>query len=237
VAVKLAPVVETFRNARSTQQVRMTVRTPERTYQKDTTVEDGLRSMLGIYMVTSNCPVMDELRPNVRFHLPFASGQETVYRAIAMYLVSQYFRSQRGEQPDWELRNLRTIYELVSCVNQGISRRLLAACQDDANLNAVVILSTFGESLRSFLAEWLDKLERLLFPFQWPVLRRPRTSLPDRRGGAVRWNRVLAQASRRGGAGCCCVVPAHPAGLGAGWQGRDGVPTLRAVIGDVAHPT
>jgi hypothetical protein len=163
IAVNLAPIAETFTHSSSSDRAIVTVRAAERTYQKETTLEDGLRSMLGIYMVTSNCPVMDQLRPNVRFHLPFASAEETIYRAVAMYLVDQYFRTRRGEEADWNLRGIAAIYEGVSRVNRGMSRRLQAASREDANLNAVAILSTFGETLRRFLADWLEKIEQF-FP-------------------------------------------------------------------------
>ena len=55
-------------------------------------------SLIGIYMVTSGCPIMDKLRPMARFHLPFASTEETIYRAISTYLLGQYFLEQKGKK-------------------------------------------------------------------------------------------------------------------------------------------
>jgi len=50
-------------------------------------------------------PIFEKLKPMVRFHLPFASIEETKYRAISMYLLAQYFLYQQGSQPDWDLKN------------------------------------------------------------------------------------------------------------------------------------
>lgn len=61
--------------------------TEERTYSKDTLLQQGLASLLGIVMTTSGCPVLEPLKPMVRFHLPFATLTETVYRMVSMCLV------------------------------------------------------------------------------------------------------------------------------------------------------
>jgi hypothetical protein len=112
-------------------------------------------------MVTSNCPVMDRLRPMVRFHLPFASVDETIYRAVAMYLVAQYFRMRRGRRPDWQLQHLADIYGDVAKVNAGMMERLRHASTEDANVNALTILSEQGEMIPMFLEESLAEMEHL----------------------------------------------------------------------------
>ncbi len=66
---------------------------------------------MGIYMVTSGCPVMGKLKPMVKFHLPFASGEETSYRMVTMYLLAQFFKYKNGKEPDWDLKNLVKIYD------------------------------------------------------------------------------------------------------------------------------
>jgi hypothetical protein len=159
VAVNLATLIDAFKDAVSFTTTGMTVEAAERIYHRETTLQKGLSSIIGIYMVTSNCPVMDKLRPNVRFHLPFASTEETVYRAISMYLTAQYFVMRKGGKPDWGLQNLAEIYKAVAHVNQGISQRLVHASREDANVNAVIILSTFGATLDHFLENSLNSIE------------------------------------------------------------------------------
>ena len=112
-------------------------------------------------MVTSNCPVMDKLRPMVRFHLPFATSLETIYRAVTVYLLAQFFIMRRGGEPDWDLKNLAEIYKAVSLVNKGISQRISNASNKDANVNAVVILHSVGESLPYVIETGLNDIESL----------------------------------------------------------------------------
>ena len=157
VAVNLANLVETFKDSQSYEHTGVQVQTSERAYEKQTTLQKGLSSIIGMYMVTSNCPVMDKLRPMVKFHLPFGSLEETVYRAVSMYLTAQYLLMRKGKQPDWDLKKLVEIYKSVGHVNRGISQRLSSASEEDANMNAVVILSAYAEmvpfSIENKLAE------------------------------------------------------------------------------------
>ena len=118
--------------------------TDQREYIKHTTVQQALSSLLGIYMVTSGCPIMDKLRPMVRFHLPFATREETMYRVLAMYLMAQYFRQRNGREPDWEMENLVHMYEDVTVVNKSFVDRLNQIATDDANANALIILDCFA---------------------------------------------------------------------------------------------
>ena len=165
VAVNLAALVETFKDSISFEDTTVKVRTAERTYEKEAPLQKGLSSIIGIYMVTSNCPVMDRLRPNVRFHLPFASMDETIYRAVAMYLVAQYFRMRKGKEPDWELKHLSEMYEDVAKVNRGMSDRIRHATAEDANVNAVIILSTQGGMVPTYVEDSLVEMEHLFRGF------------------------------------------------------------------------
>ena len=108
-------------------------------------------------MVTSGCSVMDKLRPMVRFPLPLASVEETTFRALAMYLVVQYFLAQRGEDPDWQLQRLPDVYKEVHVVNQSFPNRLRAASGKDASPNALVRLDTFASSILMSLD--MDQME------------------------------------------------------------------------------
>lgn len=163
VAVNLSTLVDTFKDALSFQDIHVRVVTERRDFEAKTTLQEGLSSIIGIYMVSSNCPVMDQLRPNVRFHLPFASEEETIYRAISMYLTAQYFRMRNGEQPDWELKKLAEVYRGVSDVNKGMTERLADASTKDANVNAVIHLSTSSQTLDNFLEHCVEEIE-YLFP-------------------------------------------------------------------------
>jgi hypothetical protein len=161
VAVNLSHIVSEFKDSVSHEKTKVTVETPERTYFKATTLQKGLSSIIGIYMVTSNCPVMDKLRPMVRFHLPFATPTETMFRTVSTYLTGQFLVMRDGKKPDWELQNLVEIYKAVSAVNKGMSHRLSNASIKDANVNAVIILHSFGDAVSYFIENGLAEIRHL----------------------------------------------------------------------------
>ena len=161
IALNIASLIDEFKFSTSYEKAWVVVETPERTYAHETTVQDGLSAILGIYMVTSGCPILDFLRPMVRFHLPFATTNETVFRAVSMYLVAQYFRERKGLQPNWNLEGLMKIYKEISTVNKGMWNRLSKASSFDANVNALIVLSTFGDALRFSIKKDLENLSPL----------------------------------------------------------------------------
>jgi hypothetical protein len=116
---------------------------------------------MGIFMVTSGCPILDNLRPMVRFHLPFATALESVYRIISMYLLSQLFRMKKGEEADWSLEKLGELYKEINKVNKGLWKRLSKASNFDAHVNAVIVLNTFGDAVRFSLKKDLEDLAPL----------------------------------------------------------------------------
>jgi hypothetical protein len=165
VAVSLAGLVESFYDAASYQAATVTVETSQRTYFRKTTLQKGLSGIIGIYMSTSNCPVTSKLRPMTRFHLPFANSIETFFRSVSSYLTAQFLLMRRGEKPDWELEGLREIYKEVNTVNKGMTARLHRATEKDANINAVVILHSFGDGITYFIENGLADLEPMFDVF------------------------------------------------------------------------
>lgn len=145
VAVNLTELLGFFRDHISHERVDLRIETDDRTYEKQTSLQGAVSSLLGIYMVSSGCPIMGRLKPMVRFHLPFATLEETKYRAISMYLVAQYLLAQQGGTPDWTLQGLVRIYDDVRIVNQNFSARLNELKVKDTSLNAISILSSFAE--------------------------------------------------------------------------------------------
>jgi len=150
IAVNLVELVTAFGGSLSFEQVEIFIETRARSYTKQTALSKGISSLIGIYMVTSGCPVMEKLKPMVRYHLPFATNEETTYRAVSMYLFAQYFISKSGGRPDWDLKNLLQIYDDVRTVNEYFCQRFADfRLQDgDANINAMVILDCLADSLQ-----------------------------------------------------------------------------------------
>ena len=95
-ALRLVNLVQRFDGLLSHEKVEMEVVTEERTITQKTTAQRGISSLMGLVIAASGCPHTALLRPMARFHLPFASNEETVYRATSMYLLAQYFLKKEG---------------------------------------------------------------------------------------------------------------------------------------------
>jgi len=140
IAKKLVGTIDFFCQPLPFKSVGLSVETPERTFSKKTDLKSAAVSLIGIYMATSGCPIMDKLRPMVRHHLPLATTQETTYRSIANYLIAQYLLAQRGKTPDWDLKNLGGIYDAIKTVNTHFRERLLKISREDHALGAILTL-------------------------------------------------------------------------------------------------
>jgi hypothetical protein len=162
VAVNLVRITDAFNNVVSHDTATITIRTKERTYLKTCGAQEGLGSLLGILMATSGCPVLDRLRPMVRTHLPFASLRENLYRAVSMYILAQHVRERKGLDTRYDLTGLMEIYEGVSDVNHAMGNRLRAHVEQDANVNALVVLNCMAQYTALTLEDGLiDEIDAL----------------------------------------------------------------------------
>jgi hypothetical protein len=161
IAENLVDVAQAFKDAQSFAEVDVEVEYQERRYSKRTSMQQALSSLIGVFMVTSGCPVLDKLRPMVDTHLPFMSPEESTYRTITMYLLAQYFRMRRGLRADWELKELVSFLEACRLTNSSFVRRLQAVGVGDASLNALAVLNTLGEITSLTIDGDMRRLERL----------------------------------------------------------------------------
>jgi len=159
--VDLVPIVDPFHTAVSFARALVVVDTPERTIVKDVDMQTALRSLLGLVMATSACPILGELRALAENHLPFATPREATYRVAANHLLKQYFRAREGKAPDLALDDLRALYAKLQRLNSALVDRLRAAAQNDANLNALVLLFSEAALVEASLDDDLRALERL----------------------------------------------------------------------------
>jgi len=165
-ALSLVDILDVFGRSVSYEEAEVRIETEARSYTRHTTLQKALSSLIGLYMVTSGCPVMGKLKPMVRHHLPFARLDETIYRALATYLLAQYFLSRHGRKPDWEMKELVGIYDDIGGLNKAFAKRLGQASSGDASLNALAILDVFASSVTFSVTEhMLDELELLFEPY------------------------------------------------------------------------
>ncbi len=162
VANNLGDVIRTFAAFPSHEEVDVHIHSSLREYSKTISIAEGLSSLIGLHMVTSGCPVMDKLRPMVYTHLPFASADETIYRAISMYLMAIYFQRKNKKDVPLDLGELVNIYEEVRKVNVSFTKRLAKVASRDANISALVNLDGFALlTSHSILDDSLNELESL----------------------------------------------------------------------------
>jgi hypothetical protein len=159
VARNLTGINEEFKDYFSYENVDVSVATNERKYVKATSLQEGLSSLIGIIMVTSGCPVLEYLKPMARFHLPFATFLETIFRTSSTYFTAQYFLRQRGKPFDVSLEGLKKIYNEIGQVNRDFSQRLADASNKDASINALVNLDCFASMIPFQLEEMLKEIE------------------------------------------------------------------------------
>jgi hypothetical protein len=160
IATNIIELIDYFKDRESIEEIDLLIETQERNYQKHTTLQAGLSSLLGIYMVTTGCPILERLKPMVRYHLPFLTLEETTYRVVTMYLLAQFFLARRGKNPDWNLKNLAKIYDDIIVVNSNVCFKLREIINRDAPVNALVKLdcSAFYIS-RRLSTNILDEIE------------------------------------------------------------------------------
>ena len=162
-AVNINDVISDFKDFHSYDEVEVTIKTNARTYFKKTSLQNALGSLLGIVMVANDCPTMGKLKPMMRYHLPFATLEETDYRVLSMYLLAQYVIAKKGGKPDWEMNHLKDLYEEIKLLNQNVCRHLREIESKDAIVNAVVTLNSFAEHVTFLLGKNMMQRLEILF--------------------------------------------------------------------------
>ncbi|BBT17809.1 DUF6901 family protein [Metapseudomonas otitidis] len=161
-AVDLHRVIEDFHGLPAFKKAVFMVRTPEREYTKHVGLEEGLRALLGVIMASSACPVLGRLKPMAQQHLPFASNQEFILRAVSLYLARQYFNMREGRHADWELKGLVRLFQQLQLVNQAFWQRIHDVCEGDSNLKAFLTFFSMASSMTYSLETQLQKIRPLV---------------------------------------------------------------------------
>lgn len=161
-AVDLHRVIEDFRGLPAFKKARVRVITAEREYYKEVSLEAGLRSLLGVLMATSACPMLCRLKPMAQQHLPFASNQEFILRTVSLYLMRQYYNMREGRHADWELKGLVRHYQQLQLVNQAFWQRIHDTCENDSNLKAFLSFFSMASSVSYSLEAQLSKIRPLV---------------------------------------------------------------------------
>ena len=162
-ALRMVSAVDSLKALVSFDAVGVTVVQAERTVHAQTTAQQAMSSVLGLIMATAGCPWTDHLRPMARFHLPFASEVETVYRSVGMFLLA---RLLVGANEPQDFTALEELYRNLHVVNRDMSRRLGAATRTDPAQNAMALLDAYTTLLPAALEGSLEELKPLFDAWQ-----------------------------------------------------------------------
>ncbi len=162
-ALSLVPVLKEFSTRISHEKVKVTVHRPEEDIRVEgtTSIQQAMRSLIGLILALSSCPTMMHLRPMAHFHLPFGDTKHTLFRVVGSYLIAQYMRKAGGLEPDWSLDGLLDIYSRIHTINSTLAARLREAAEKDAAVNSVVILDILGYEVETSIETELNALKPL----------------------------------------------------------------------------
>lgn len=162
VAYNLGGIISHFKEDFPRVPVTTVVTFRERQIGKKCALQSGLISLMGLVMASSNCPLLDWLRPMVYTHQPFASMDETFFRVISVYLIGQHLRHKKSMESSTELSGLKKIYHSIDQVNTSFTRRLHGMTHEDAEINALMLLDVFARMGAISLDDnWMDQMEPL----------------------------------------------------------------------------
>jgi hypothetical protein len=141
------PIIQSFDLRVSSDSCELTVVQNDVTHQAHTSIQNAVRSLIGLQLALSACPTMSRLRPMARFHVPLSDGDQTLFRVFGMHMLRQYLRHAQGESPDWSLASLQALYTDIHDVNRQLADRIRAATHKDATVNGLVILDAFAHEV------------------------------------------------------------------------------------------
>lgn len=164
-ALSIKNVVESLAARVSFEEVDVTVEREKVTLSTKISIQQAARSLIGLSIPLSACPVMMKLRPMAKLHLPLGNRIQTAFRFLGMYLIAQYIKKTAGEEPDWELTGLLELLEDIHMVNHYLTQRIRAVQQKDASVNALVGLDFFANNVEWSIEDSLEELRPLFSTF------------------------------------------------------------------------
>lgn len=165
VALSLAGVTERLGNICSHDDIELTVITKERTVTGQTSAQRGISSLIGLLIATSGCPHTDFMKPMARFHLPLSTEEDTMFRAVGMYLIAQYFLRKEGNREDISLQGLTDIYKNLHTLNRSIAERIRFSAPADAPVNGLIVLDMYANLMPYLIEDHLDEIRYLFQPY------------------------------------------------------------------------
>jgi hypothetical protein len=145
IAQIIQKLIGSFNNILSTEIVRATVISEQRTFSNECAMQVAVSSLAGLYMPTCGCPVLGMLKPMVRYHLPFASLEETEFRVFSTFLLAQFLRVGKQLSPDFHFSELIALYKEIQTINRLAAAKIRELEKSDAIVNGLMILNAFAQ--------------------------------------------------------------------------------------------
>ncbi len=168
VALNLIPAIDRFDHLMSFDKMVVNVISSERQVTYQTSAQEGISSLMGLLIAGSSCPVTHFFKPMARFHLPFASRDETLWRAAATFLLARFFADNGLQASDMNLQGLVRIYDDVTILNDYMVERVRSATSKDSAVNALVHLDVFAKFLTPPLEDALNQIRPIFQPYLTP---------------------------------------------------------------------
>ena len=160
-AVSLVPIIYWCKDLSSYDEVDVTVTSAERQVSAHTSLQRAISSLLGLLMSSSACPKMKFLRPLARFHLPLATHEETIFRAVSATFLKKYFDHEENKNEEDSLAELKEQYNELQNLNRFIAERIRGAIKRDAAVNAIVLLDVLSKSVTFSIDDSLQQIRYL----------------------------------------------------------------------------
>ncbi|MDY0363027.1 MAG: hypothetical protein RBR08_16380 [Desulforegulaceae bacterium] len=147
VAANLEQAVAFFSGIISYDKTCVIVKIGNRDIYCETSVQNGLKSLMGLLIATSKCPHTDFFKPMARFHLPFADSDETLWRSASYFLLQEYLKRLNSNDKSLSLEPLKKKYRDIEILNTFMAARLSGASKKDSAVNALISLDIFAKRI------------------------------------------------------------------------------------------
>lgn len=160
-ALSLAYLLPNDALGTSHEPVSLSVETEQRSFQSETKLQRALSSLFGLIAPLSGCPHTRFLRPMALFHLPVATEQENVVRALAFGLLQRYLEHRRDPSIPLDLRHLEEAYRNLNRLNRDFLRRVRPDSTTDASVNALLLLEVLSREMNWEMEDDLATVAKL----------------------------------------------------------------------------
>ena len=161
VALRLAWAFSQAEWGDSYEDIELNVRTPNRSYTAQTSLQRAMGSLFGLVCSLSPCPHTQPLRPMGIYHLPLADESETFFRAAAVFLMHSYLRQQENPDHPVGLEQMEDTYGKLKEINRSFANRLRSVEGAEAATNAIILLDILTRDVTFQLEEQMPHLRRL----------------------------------------------------------------------------